>query len=322
MKDSYGRLLSYLRVSVTDRCNLRCVYCMPKGGVQSIPHDEVLSFDEITRLVRIMAGMGVSRVRFTGGEPLVRRDIDKLIKETKQIEGIEFIGLTTNGVLLAPMAKHLRDAGVDGVNISIDTLDAARYVEITRCDELHSALEGLNAALCAGFASVRINCVLWPKSKPKDWLGVVELAKTLPVDVRLIEWMPMRGEKGQQGLHMDDVLSILQQEFGQLKAINTKSNVGPAQYWQAEGFLGQIGIIHGMSHNFCADCNRIRLTAAGDLKLCLFYDRVVQLKQLLRGDTTDEEIKSAIANAVLYKPKQHMGRVVADDAAGMYKIGG
>lgn len=331
MRDSYGRNLHYLRVSVTDRCNLRCRYCMPEEGIQSVPHTAVLSFDEILRLVRIMAGLGVNRVRLTGGEPLVRKGLHQLAKAIKQIDGVDFLGLTTNGVLLGDMAGALRAGEVDGLNISIDTLDKQRYAQLTRRNELDRVLENLHKVLDMGFPSVKVNCVLAPQSIPQDWLGVASLAQTLAVDVRFIEWMPMAGEQA-VAVQSGQVLDALKQRYGALSPLGRVRGSGPADYWHIEGFKGRVGIIHAMSHNFCDSCNRLRLTATGDLKLCLFYDTGVALKPLLRGGADDAAITEAILEAVANKPKQHAGRVMAgeaggacstiDHAHGMYKTGG
>mgnify|MGYP003623378401 CR=1 FL=1 len=214
MKDGYGRQIQYLRVSVTDRCNLRCRYCMPETGVDPISHKEVLTFDEILRLVRVAAGLGVKRVRLTGGEPLVRKGLPDLAADIKQIPGVEFLGLTTNGVQLADMASHLYQAGVDGINVSIDTLDNARYAYMTRRDELRKAIHGLHAALALPFRSVKVNSVLAPDSQPTDWLGVLGLAKEHPVGLRLIEWIPMAGETDKGGTSAACALRLIAEPYG------------------------------------------------------------------------------------------------------------
>ncbi len=329
IKDSFGRELHYLRISVTDRCNLRCRYCMPEDGVRSVPHGEVLSFDEITRLVRIMAGLGVSRVRLTGGEPLVRKDIPHLASQLRQVEGVDFLGLTTNGVLLEPLAEELLAAGVSGLNISLDTTDPARYIQMTRRDEYARARRGIDKALSLPFSSVKINCVLAPESNAADWTHVAALARTLPVDVRLIEWMPMADETGISAVTVPDVLSALTERFGTLTPLGRVPEYGPASYYQVAGFKGKIGVIPAMSHNFCASCNRLRLTATGDLMLCLFSGAGLPLKPLIRGGASDDDIANAIKAAVRDKPERHHGR--RENAAatelprrpgGMYGIGG
>ncbi len=332
MIDGHGRKLNYLRISVTDRCNLRCDYCMPQSGVTFIPHNEILSFDEIVRLVRIMAHLGVDRIRLTGGEPLVRKGLVDLARQIKQVDGIRFLGLTTNGVLLKDMAQALLDAGVDGLNISLDTLDTKRYQALTGFDALSKAQDGLQAALALPFLSVKINCVLAPQSRSSDWLPVVGLAKSRAVDVRLIEWMPMAGETADALPRGGNVLRAISDEYGVPKADLSAQEGGPARYWNIDGFKGRVGMINAMSHAFCSECNRLRLTSTGDLKLCLFYDAGVPLKPLLRDGARDEEIAGAILAAVAYKPKAHQGFVKTSEEGGkcalvhhpigMYQTGG
>lgn len=336
MRDKYDRNLNYLRISVTDRCNLRCQYCMPEEGVEAIAHEEILTFDEILRLVGIMAGLGVNRVRLTGGEPLVRKNLPELIREIKGVPGIEFLGLTTNGVQFEGMARELLNAGVDGVNISLDTLDRNRFIEITRRDELDKVLRSIHKALELGFPQVKVNCVLAPDSTPEDWLGVASLAADLPIDVRFIEWMPIAGEE-KKAISGDAILEMIGQKYGKLYPVDSfasgdPTKGGPAKLWQNDSFKGRIGLIHAMSHNFCSSCNRLRLTASGDLKLCLFYDTGISLKDLLRSGADDETIAMHIKNAAEQKPKQHAGKILGneeggfcstiDRSNGMYGIGG
>lgn len=333
MIDGCGRTLNYLRLSVTDRCNLRCRYCMPEEGVTAVPHAEVLSFDEIGRLVGVMAGLGINRVRLTGGEPLVRRGIAGLAAQIKAVPGIDFLGLTTNGVLLPQLAGPLYEAGVDGLNISIDTLDRQRYAALTRRDLLPQVLAGLDAALALPFKAVKVNCVLAPDSLDSDWLGVIGLAREKPIDVRLIEWMPMAealdGEGG--ALPADGALRRIEAAFGAPTPVPRDGHGGPASLWALPGFAGRVGIIPAMSHKFCQSCNRLRLTATGDLKLCLFYDVGAALKPLLRGGGSNEAIAAAIREAIKHKPLEHAGAKktantggdkLIDHPCGMYGIGG
>ena len=332
LNDTLGRNLHYLRISVTDRCNLRCRYCMPAEGVPWLPHENILTYEEILRLARLMAGLGVDRLRLTGGEPLVRKDVVALAAELRAIPGIKFLGITTNGVLLEEMAKPLCDAGVDGLNISLDTTSPARYAAITGFDRYADVMRGLNAALALPFLSVRLNSVLSPQSTPEDWLGVIALAKDLPIDVRLIEWMPMAGDTEATLVRADEALAQVEQAYGKPVLAQSPSGQGPATYYQLPGFAGRLGVIPAMSHSFCSACNRIRLTATGDLKLCLFYDTGIALRPLLRGGASDEEIKAAVLEAVTHKPQQHQGQKLSaedgcdanliDQPCAMYKIGG
>lgn len=332
MIDSHGRTLNYLRVSVTDRCNLRCKYCMPEHGIKILPPENILRFEEIIRIIKIMVTLGITRIRITGGEPLVRKDIVFLIRKIKQIKGIEFLGLTTNGVLLERFAQELLSAGVDGLNISLDTVDVERYKEITRYNELPNVMKGLNKALALGFPSVKINCVLTADSKKEDWLHIVELARTKPLDVRLIEFMPIIDSNNYNGIQADEALKIISQKFGSPKQLLRESSSGPAEYWQFPGFTGRIGAITAMSHNFCNQCNRLRLTASGNIKLCLFYDLGISLKTMIRDGTKDIVIANEIQKAIQFKPKRHQGarqqtesgeiKTVIESNCGMYDLGG
>lgn len=328
MQDSIGRNIHYLRISVTDRCNLRCRYCMPEDGIDFIAHEEILTYEEITRLVKIMAGLGVNRIRLTGGEPLVRKDLSSLVRAIKTIDGIDYVGLTTNGVLLPDQATALKNAGLDGVNISIDTLDKKRFAEITGKDVLDAAVSGLETALSLEFSKVKVNCVLTPDSDQDDWLSVASLATLYPLDVRFIEWMPMAGEKEPKG-RVEEVKRALTGMYGSLEPESTDLSGGPAAMYRVEGMPGRFGFIEAISHKFCDRCNRLRLTSTGDLKLCLFYNVGIPLKPLLRGGKSDEEIASEIEKTVAFKPQAHRGVLSSEDesptikaAKGMYKTGG
>ncbi len=316
MTDACGRNIHYLRISVTDRCNLRCGYCMPEEGVPPIPHEEILSYDEVVRLVRIMAGLGIDRVRLTGGEPLVRKDITQLAAGVKQVPGIQYLGLTTNGVLLEEMAEDLLAAGVDGINISLDATEPERYAAITRRGEWARTLAGLHKALELPFKAVKVNSVLSPDSLESDWMGVVALARDYKLDVRLIEWMPMGGESAGCAVRADEALAAIDARFGPLTELPPSRGAGPARMYGAPGFQGRIGMIPAMSHQFCAECNRLRLTATGDLKLCLFYDVGIPLKGLLRSGAGDEEIADAVRAAVDKKPREHTGARKQADCEG------
>lgn len=332
MNDLAGRNIHYLRISLTDRCNLRCRYCMPESGVELLPHDDILRFEEIERIARIMVPLGINRIRLTGGEPLVRKDLPQLAAAIKKIDGVHFLGLTTNGLLLPQLGKAICDAGLDGINISMDTTNPERYHQITRQGSWADAWTGLQTALELPFKSVKINCVLAPGSQPDDWLSVIELAKRLPVDVRLIEWMPMMGEDVSNAPNQNEALSQIEARFGHITPHDKKEKGGPAQYYQLPGFQGLVGFISAISHNFCSQCNRLRLTASGDLKLCLFYDEGISLRPMLRGSASDDEIKEAIQLAVLNKPLRHQGslKTAEDDIrqdlltrlAGMFGVGG
>ncbi len=327
MRDSRDRKIEYLRISVTDRCNLRCEYCMPEEGVPWISHGSVLTYEEIVRLCRIMAPLGISRVRLTGGEPLVRRGADKLAKSIKEIPGIETLAVTTNGTLLEGMAEKLRSAGVDALNISLDTLDPDLYRKITRCGNLDDALRGIDAALKAGFNPVKINCVMMPGVNDAGLPDVAALAKNRPLEVRFIEQMPVGQAENRSFLSAESALETFEAAFGPAVPYTKPLGSGPARYYSFDGFSGRVGFITAMSHEFCGECNRIRLTSDGYLKLCLFFDAGINLLKLLREGRSDAEISREIIEAVRQKPARHEfcakagGRDMAD-GRGMNSIGG
>lgn len=271
MRDQFERNINYMRVSVTDRCNLRCVYCMPKDGVQQISHDEILTFDEIARVCRIGAELGISRIKLTGGEPLVRKGIEDLAEMICRIPGIEQVTLTTNGILLKDKLPALKKAGISAVNISLDTMDRAQYQELTGKDCLLQVMEGIRAALEQGMR-VKINCVALNECNEFQWGKLAALAKEYPLDVRFIEMMPIGLGKAYQGSMQEVIQKNLENIYGAAKPDSggVRGN-GPAVYWEFPGIQGKIGFISAISHKFCRDCNRIRMTAEGFVKPCLQF---------------------------------------------------
>lgn len=329
MQDNIGRVIDYLRISVTDKCNLRCKYCIPPEGVERIPHRELLTLEELARVINIMAGLGVRNVRFTGGEPLVRKNLEKLIADVSVLEGVESIALTTNGVLLRERLAALLEAGVTAINISLDTLDEQMYREITGTDACKRVLEAIGQSVAAGIPT-KVNCVPCREWNETELADVAGLARSLPVDVRFIELMPMGCGRRFHGIPSQEVLERLQAVYGGARPLpeSAKRGNGPARYYEFEDFKGKIGFISPMSHKFCGECNRIRLTAEGRLKLCLHYDMGIDLKPLLREGGTDEEIRNAIVDAVRRKPVSHdFEHELTEHAAGadsrrMVQIGG
>lgn len=338
MQDGLGREIDYLRISVTDKCNLRCRYCMPPHGITPLAHEEILTLEEIFRLVGIMEQLGIRKVRLTGGEPMVRKNLPWLVEQIHGLCGIREIAMTTNGTLLAPQAKVYREAGLTAVNISLDTLDPERFRCITGCDKadraagVDSVLRAIDAALEQQLR-VKINCVPCVEMNGDDIEGIAMLAEDRPVDVRFIELMPIGCGKNYTGISSEKILRRLEQRFGKAIAIPGKSSLavagraadpyektdGPAEYYQFPGFSGRIGFISPISHKFCRECNRVRLTCEGRLKLCLHYDRGLELKPLLRSGASDEEIGRQIINALKEKPSEHHFR---EKAAGEELPGG
>ena len=329
--DGFGRAIDYLRISVTDKCNYRCVYCMPECGVPARAHDELLTAEEAARFVRLVAGEGVRRVRFTGGEPLVSRRIVPLVRAIADVPQIEDIALTTNGALLPRMAGELVDAGLARVNISLDTLDATQFAHITRVGKLEQTLAGIDAALVAGLAPVKVNCVVVRRLQ-QDVLALARLTLDRPIHLRFIEYMPIGG--GEVGARCaddsdastadvarwdvtdvvpsDELRVLLSREgratgLGELEAVpidERPAGVGPAMYWRFPGAAGTVGFISAMSHHFCAACNRMRLTCDGGIRPCLFSDAEYPVRAALRaGD--DAAVLRAWREALMHKPKQH-----------------
>lgn len=320
MQDGLGREIDYLRISVTDKCNLRCRYCMPPQGITPLAHEEILTLEEIFRLVGIMEQLGIRKVRLTGGEPMVRKNLPWLVEQIHGLCGIREIAMTTNGTLFAPQAEVYRKAGLTAVNISLDTLDPERFRCITGCDRadraagVDSVLRAIDAALEQQLR-VKINCVPCVEMNGEDIEGIAALAADRPVDVRFIELMPIGCGKNYTGISSEEILRRLEQRFGKAIAFLEKVNMatGPAEYYQFPGFSGRIGFISPISHKFCRECNRVRLTCEGRLKLCLHYDRGLELKPLLRGGASDEEIGRQIINALKEKPSEHHFREKAAD---------
>lgn len=327
MQDRFQRNIEYVRISVTDLCNLRCRYCMPGQGIRKMRHEDILSFDEILRIVRALAELGVRKVRLTGGEPLVRKGILELIKEIRHIEGIEVLSLTTNGVLLPEMAADLRSAGVDYVNVSLDTLDEDTFSFLTRRPLLAKVKEGLQALEEAGFTDTKINCVPLAGVNEADVLKLAELARSKPLKVRYIELMPVgcAYRSGLRGIPMDEVRRMLKEAYGAFVQVGQgKSLRGPAEYVRPAGFAGQLGFIDAMGHKFCNSCNRVRLTAEGFLKLCLHAGAGLDVRDLLRSGADDRKLLEALSQAIYHKPAEHyfLDADKEQDSRYMYQVGG
>ncbi|TGE09537.1 GTP 3',8-cyclase MoaA [Hymenobacter fodinae] len=295
--DNHGRPLEYLRLAVTDRCNLRCFYCMPEEGIKYMPKHELLTYEEMERLVAIMAGLGVRKVRLTGGEPFVRRDLVPFMSRLSQIPGIEELTMTTNGVLTAPHVPELARMGVKAVNLSLDTMDRARFASITRRDELPRVMETFYALLAAGIR-VKINAVVMDGQNTQDILPLAELTRDLPVDVRFIEEMPFNGHSHAATLPWNHhrIREHLALNLGELTPVVTHPG-DTASHYTVAGHQGRLGIIAAYSRTFCGTCNRIRLTAEGGLKTCLYDQGVLDIRALLRGGSSDAEVALALTSA-------------------------
>ncbi|MBP5749576.1 MAG: GTP 3',8-cyclase MoaA [Firmicutes bacterium] len=306
MKDNYGRTIEYLRISVTDRCNLRCVHCMPEGGVTLMGHEDILTYEEIAAVAAEAAELGIRRIRLTGGEPLVRPQLHRLVSMLKEIPGIEAVVLTTNAVLLKEQLPQLIEAGLDGVNISLNAMDREAYLAFTGRDEFERAMEGLQAALACPDLKVKVNCVP-TEGREDQLLKLAALACDTRASVRFIELMPIGMGSSLKGLSKEELLPLLQKEFGPGSwTENPGSRVrGPAEYVRFPGFQSDIGFISALSNCFCENCNRIRLTADGRLKSCLAFPAGEDVRSILRNSGDPEEIRAAVERCILSKPEHH-----------------
>ncbi|MGO4945254.1 GTP 3',8-cyclase MoaA [Blautia sp. Sow4_E7] len=304
MLDRYGRNINYLRISLTDRCNLRCVYCMPEEGIHQIPRTEILDTDEIVRVCRAASELGISKIKLTGGEPLVRRICIPLVKELKALPGISQVTLTTNGILLAEQLPELMEAGLDAVNISLDTLAAETFERITRRSALPQVLQGLEKALSYPSLKVKVNCV--PTFQPEaDLIQIAELARENLLHVRFIEMMPIGLGKEFTARGEEQIKVVLERAYGSMTPTGERLGNGPCHYYTLENFQGRIGFISALSHKFCDSCNRVRLTSTGFLKGCLQFENGADLKALIRGGCSDETLKAAIEKVIYEKPAGH-----------------
>ena len=321
VRDSYGRTIEYMRISITDRCNLRCRYCMPDGA-KWIPMSEILTYEEIERICREAVRIGITRFKITGGEPLVRKGCADLIRMIRQIPGTEEVTMTTNGVLLGENLEDLLAAGLDAVNISLDTLNRGRFEEITGFDQLPEVLRSIDAAVDSGLR-VKVNVVLQQDKNAEEWQKILEFAERRSIDVRFIEMMPIGRGRECTGVSNDELLKKIQEQHpGVCKDDRVHGN-GPAVYYHIPGFVGSVGFISAIHGVFCSNCNRIRMTATGDLKPCLCYRDTMSVRDVARYGT-DSDIREKLQEAIQMKPKQHCFDVEEDitEQHKMVQIGG
>jgi cyclic pyranopterin phosphate synthase len=324
--DGFNRPITYLRVSVTDKCNLRCIYCMPEGGLQWLRRDEILSYEEIAEIVRAAASVGVRAVRLTGGEPLVRRDLKRLVGSIAAVPGIEDIALSTNGLLLAEQLDGLVDAGLRRINFSLDTLRADRFEAIARRPGLDAVLHSVDAAIAAGLAPLKLNCVVMRGRNDDELADFAMLTLDRPIFVRFIEVMPVHENLQMQRdayISSDEILERIA-ALGVLRPLPGPSGNGPARYFALAGAAGAVGVISPLSHDYCERCNRVRLTADGHLRLCLFGDHALDLRSPLRAGATTEQLAGLLRSAMLIKPERHHLRLgeAASRMRAFSEIGG
>ncbi|HNS50060.1 MAG TPA: GTP 3',8-cyclase MoaA [Anaerolineae bacterium] len=325
-QDDFGRAINYLRVSVTDRCNLRCVYCMPPEGVQKQGHGHVLSYEEMALAIRAAAEIGIRKVRLTGGEPLARLGLPGFVKLIAAIPGIDDISMTTNATLLAGQARALAEAGLRRVNISLDTLRPERYTAMTRRGQIEDVWAGIAAAREAGLAPIKLNAVVIRGLNDDEVAGLAGRTLTDGWHMRFIEWMPVGGSTGWAAggaVPVAEMRAQIEQRFGPLQPVPGPVGNGPARYFRIPGAEGTIGFIGALSEHFCHSCNRLRLTADGRLRPCLLSDQEVDLRAALRAGGGLEAARELVAQAIQLKPMcHHLGDARVPQGRTMSQIGG
>ncbi|MDA8560499.1 GTP 3',8-cyclase MoaA [Nitrospinae bacterium] len=324
--DGMGRTIVNLRISVTDRCNFRCTYCMPADNVEFMDRTNLLSFEEIHRVVTVASGLGINRIRLTGGEPLMRKDLPTLIKMINEVEGINDVAMTTNAFFLKDQAQSLKDAGLKRLNVSLDALDPEKFRDVNRRDCLQAVLDGLDTARKVGFKSIKINAVAVRNFSESEIMGLIEYGRSDGFEVRFIEFMPLDSDKvweRDKVLFGHEIIDLIKEKY-ELVPVDNSLEIGPAsEYTFADG-KGKIGIITAVSNPFCDHCNRIRMTADGKLRTCLFSADETNLKEMIRSGKSDENIAETIRQAVLIKEPGH--KINLDDFErpdrAMHAIGG
>lgn len=323
MKDKFGRKIDYLRLSVTDNCNLRCIYCMEENTTDFLKVQSKLTDDEILKIVEASASLGVKKIRITGGEPLVRPGIVELIGKIKNIEGIEEIYLTTNATLLHDKVEILAKNGLNGVNISLDSLNKERFNSITRLGGFEKVMDSIDECIKYKL-KVKLNTVIVNDINADEILDFVKLTVKKSIDVRFIELMPIGAGKVYKGMSNEEVLDVIKNNYTNLEEVGSTKNGGPAKYIRVNKAIGKVGFISAMSNCFCEDCNRIRVTPEGFLKQCLHFDYGVSLRDLIRNGITQEKLKEVIKENIYNKPEKHLFNQNSDheEIRFMNKIGG
>lgn len=323
MKDKYGREIDYLRISLTDRCNLRCVYCMDEEGNPFFKEEEKLTKDEICKIVSASARIGIKKIRLTGGEPLVRKDIVDLMEGINSIPGIEGIYLTTNGILLEEKVEALKKAGLKGVNISLDSLEEEMFHKLTRLGALKKVLSAISKCLELGI-KVKLNTVMIKGMNDDEILDFVSLTLDKNIDVRFIELMPIGVGSKFKGISNEEILNLINKNYKDIEEVKRSDIGGPATYIKLKNGKGKIGFISAISNCFCEDCNRIRLTSEGFLKQCLHFNYGIDLRILLRSGASEAEILNVIKDNIYNKPEKHLFMKKSEDKElkFMNQIGG
>ena len=301
MKDSYGREINYLRISLTDRCNLRCIYCMPEKGIEKVSHEDILTLEEVYEITEAFVDLGINKIRFTGGEPLTRKGIVSLIERVSKLSGVKDLAMTTNGLLLEKFAPSLKEVGLNRVNISLDTLKEEKYTYITRGGKLEEILKGIEEAKKVGLTPIKINTVLIGGFNDDEIIDFVKLTEKEEIDVRFIELMPV-GEAAPWAKEKFVSNGIVLDKVKELTQVEREDNSSPAVYYKLPNGKGRVGLINPITCKFCENCNRIRLTSQGKLKLCLHSNKEIDIKEALRNG---EDIKKIITDSILEKEESH-----------------
>ncbi|MFY9139764.1 MAG: GTP 3',8-cyclase MoaA [Thermacetogeniaceae bacterium] len=326
MEDLYGRKIDYLRISVTDRCNLRCIYCMPPEGIKPKAHDDIIRFEDILLVAEVALEMGIKRFRLTGGEPLVRKGVIPFIGALSRLPGAEDVSLTTNGILLSQTAARLKESGIRRINISLDTMNPKTYRELTRGGDLRAVWEGIEKALEIGFDPVKINIVALRGINDKEWVDFARLTLDKPLHVRFIELMPIGSSRQmaeENFVSCWEVKEVIERELGELTPVIGVNGNGPAEYQRLQGAVGTIGFIHAISEHFCDSCNRLRLTADGKLRPCLFDRREIDLKKAIQEGASRKELQLLFRKAVQLKSANYReAERAGNEGRTMVQIGG
>ncbi len=304
--DPYNRHLNYLRISITDRCNLKCIYCVPRDLVPRLSHAEIMTYEEILRLVRIGIRLGISKIRVTGGEPLVRKGVYGFLADLSGLDGLADLSLTTNGVTLKDNLHKIKAAGINRINISLDTLDRKKFERITGFDRFDQVWQGIEMAMEMGFQPIKLNIVALNGVNDDELADMARLSMRFPLHIRFIEYMPIgESQIGNGPLLLAPEIKQRISVLGNLIPVPNTLNDGPAQRYHFEGAAGEIGFIHALSHHFCDRCNRLRLTARGQLRPCLLSDHHEDVKGIMRSGGTDEQLAEVFFKAVDHKPSDH-----------------
>ncbi|MDX2501315.1 MAG: GTP 3',8-cyclase MoaA [Deltaproteobacteria bacterium] len=304
--DPCNRYLNYLRISITDRCNLKCIYCVPRDLIPRLSHDEILTYEEILRVVRVGVKLGISKIRVTGGEPLVRKGVYEFLTELSRISGLTDLSLTTNAVALKDNLQRIKSAGIKRINVSLDTINPEKFAKITGMDLFDQVWQGIEGALEMGFHPIKINVVALNGVNDEELIDMAQLSFDYPFHIRFIEYMPIgQSQMGNGPLLLAPEIKKRISVLGRLIPVRNSANDGPAQRYRLDGAAGEIGFIHAMSHHFCDRCNRLRLTARGQLRPCLLSDHHEDVRGPLRDGCSDDQLAEIFFKAVRHKPSDH-----------------